>query len=446
MMLKRRMLIASVMIAVVLVSLGSMMVRFRQTPVASAAERETARLDDEEVYIPAGEFLMGCASDIWSGCDGDSQPIHAVYLDAYYIDKTEVTVAEYQACVDAGVCTAPDYDAAAVEPATVSGADGPLDPYPITHMTWAYADTYCRWVGKRLPTEAEWEKAAHGPGWQVYPWGNEAPTCELVNFDNCEGRALPVGSYPEGASPYGVLDMAGNVREWVNDFYMKPYYSRSPYFNPQGPAEELTVGEHLLRGGSWKDDFGGITTWIRLDEAETHYIYKVGFRCARSADGGGTPVPTPIPTSTPTPTPYAARAIDGEGGAVWLARPDRLALVEMVPGALIRTAAITLTYSDAHVSTPLSGLDQAFYVEAGPEGARGNRLTAPAAVLVTFPNPSPLTSDSVRLYRLRAGAWVTDGITLTAQGANYLHAHIEHTGLYAILGSTNRLFLPMTMR
>ncbi|MGC9348922.1 MAG: formylglycine-generating enzyme family protein [Anaerolineae bacterium] len=443
---KERSVFTALFVTFGLASLILAMIHLSRGPAGLVEAAGAAPDASEEVYIPAGEFLMGCAADIWSRCDLDTQPMHAVYLDAYYIDKTEVTASQYVECVAAGVCPEPEYKGASLDVFDVSSTN----PYPITHVTWDHADTYCRWAGKRLPTEAEWEKAAHGPSWQIYPWGTEAPTCELLNFNRCEGRPMPVGSYPEGASPYGLLDMAGNVREWVSDFYRRDYYSRSPYFNPQGPEEEITVGEHLLRGGSWKDDFGGVTTWIRFDEAETHYIYKAGFRCARSATGGGTPTPTLTPTPTPTPTPYAAQTLDDEGGAVWLARPERLAFLEVAPRSLTQTTEITLTYSDLPVSHALSGIDHAFRIQA-ESGAPGSvsaqdRLVAPAAVLVTFPSHTTLISGTVNLYRLDGGTWITDGITLIEQGMNYLHARIDYAGVYAILGRTNRLYLPMTTR
>jgi len=171
------------------------------------------------VYVPAGEFIMGSDER-----DGNEQPMHTVYLDAFYIDKTAVTNAQYRKCVEAGACDAPrettDYD----------NAD--YAQHPVVYVNWFQAKAYCEWVGKRLPTEAEWEKAARGTDGRKYPWGNTFDGSRLNFCDkNCTlswkdpsvddgytGTA-PVGSYPVGASPYGALDMAGNVYAWVADWY-----------------------------------------------------------------------------------------------------------------------------------------------------------------------------------------------------------------------------------
>jgi formylglycine-generating enzyme required for sulfatase activity len=215
----------------------------------------------EEILIPAGSFQMGCdSSNPAETCYDDEQPLHTVTLDAYFIDKYEVTNARYQACVDAGGCTAPQ----SVNSNTrfpYYGTSTYAD-YPVLNVTWHQASAYCAWSGKRLPTEAEWEKAARGSSdTRKYPWGDEFDGNRLNFCDaNCEfswkdeayndgyADTAPVGSYPNGASPYGVMDMAGNVWEWVNDWYDRSYYSMSPSNNPPGPA----TGEYrVLRGGSW---------------------------------------------------------------------------------------------------------------------------------------------------------------------------------------------------
>ncbi|MBI4699622.1 MAG: SUMF1/EgtB/PvdO family nonheme iron enzyme [Deltaproteobacteria bacterium] len=230
------------------------------------------------VLVPAGDFWMGCAPADPS-CDDDEKPRHEVYLDAFYIDKTEVTVAAYRACVSAGGCGAPG-----AEQSCNWGESG-RDDHPINCVDWHQSEAYCRWTGKRLPTEAEWEKAARSADGRIYPWGSEAPSCRLAvmndGFGGC-GRmsTWPVGSKPAGASPYGALDMAGNVWEWVADWYDANYYATSPARNPGGPTGG---SEHGLRGGCWQDD---VVLSVRASD-RIWYVPALrsyfGFRCARPA-------------------------------------------------------------------------------------------------------------------------------------------------------------------
>ena len=152
-----------------------------------------------------------------------------------------VTNAMYQLCVQAGACQPPGN--------TTFYGSSQYDHYPVVNVSWNDSKTYCEWVGGRLPSEAQWEKTARGTDGRTYPWGEEL-TCDKANYLNCVGQMVAVGSYPDGASPYGALDMAGNEWEWVADWFSETYYSSSPPSNPQGPdSGKLRV----LRGGSWFD-------------------------------------------------------------------------------------------------------------------------------------------------------------------------------------------------
>lgn len=225
----------------------------------------------ELVYVPAGDFLMGTRED-QDGHD-DERPQHTVFLGAFWIDRTEVTAAQYQLCVAQGACSSPDpqdwYNRC-----TYSD-DGKSD-HPITCVNWYQAADYCAWAGRRLPTEAEWEKAARGTDGRIWPWGNERPDTTLAHFNrnrNVEGTA-PVGSYPTGASPYGTLDMAGNAYEWVADWWNEDIYAESAHENPTGPG---SGSMRVIRGGSW---YG-----YEIRAADRFYnspdISMGGFRCAR---------------------------------------------------------------------------------------------------------------------------------------------------------------------
>jgi len=232
------------------------------------------------VMVPAGEFMMGCNSKVDKQCAEaeDEKPYHKVYLDAFYIDKFEVTVQQYGACVQAGNCSNPNTGGACNW--GVSGRE----THPINCIDWNQADTFCKWAGKRLPTEAEWEKAARGTDGRKYPWGNREASCSYaVMWENGQSgcgknSTWPVGSKPSGASPYGAMDMAGNVWEWVADWYGANYYQSSPRSNPTDTASGTG---RVLRGGGWDDSPLILRPSLRLRFDPSSRSDFLGVRCAR---------------------------------------------------------------------------------------------------------------------------------------------------------------------
>jgi len=240
----------------------------------------------EMVYVPAGEILMGSED---SDADDNEKPEHIVYLDAFWIYKYEVTNAQFTEFLNTqgnqeedGVTwlDASDPDARIHQQGGEWVADDGYEDHPVVEVSWYGADTYCQWAGGRLPTEAEWEKAARGTGGSKYPWGDTSPTCNLAKFADCPGQTVSVGSYPNGASPYGALDMAGNAWEWCMDWYAPEYYSRTGNNdNPQGP---MSGDNRILRGGAGTSNAWTLRSSVRgrNDPGKTNSIN--GFRCFRS--------------------------------------------------------------------------------------------------------------------------------------------------------------------
>jgi formylglycine-generating enzyme required for sulfatase activity len=237
--------------------------------VTLVAERASALDGMIQVYIPEGKFTMGHGDMT----DGKNAPEHIVYLDAFWMDQVEVTNGMYAKCVRAGVCSLPTIN---INPYYGRWA---YRDYPVVYVTWPQADEYCQWAGRRLPTEAEWEKAARGAEGNIYPWGNTPPNPRLANFDiGLRGEAISAYRYPLGASPYGVLNMAGNVREWVADWFAADYYRYSPLENPTGPS---TGTERSLRSGSYNEDKKGIAVYQRYNHYPNSPGLSRGFRCAQ---------------------------------------------------------------------------------------------------------------------------------------------------------------------
>jgi len=237
-------------------------------------------------YVPAGKFTIGSkAEDALAECKKyqpdcvlgnltNEEPLHEVNLDAYWIDQTEVTNKMYAKCVAENKCRHPNTKSR-TRPNYYGNPE--FDNYPVLGVSWDSAKNYCSWAGRRLPTEAEWEKAARGTDARTYPWG-EGIDCTKANYQaSCVGDTSAVGSYKSGRSPYGAYDMAGNVWEWVSSLY-KPY----PYDANDGRENLNSSGDRVLRGGSWVNLDINLRSALRAFGDPTYSDISVGFRCARS--------------------------------------------------------------------------------------------------------------------------------------------------------------------
>jgi len=245
------------------------------------------------IYVPAGEFLMG-STDAATKAGDDEKPQHSVYLHAFWIDRTEVTNRQYAQFLNAlgghmDTCgghqclemkEGEDADSNILQRDDRYEVEPGFEDHPVVEVAWYGAQAYCQWAGARLPTEAEWEKAARGVDGRMYPWGNNAPDCSKGQYGDCSGETVPVGSRLAGASPYGALDMAGNVWEWVSDWYGPTYYGSSPARNPLGST---SGEERVFRGGSW----GYLPMFVRTTDRGSNFPsyagFNIGFRCAELA-------------------------------------------------------------------------------------------------------------------------------------------------------------------
>jgi len=238
-----------------------------QSSSITPIDRKVSPVDGmTQVYVPAGAFAMGDEGD-----PDENSPQHAVFINAFWIDQLEVSNSLYEKCVKAGECLEPTLR---------------LNPfyskwiyrdYPVTYVSWFQAADYCAWAGRRLPTEAEWEKAARGTDSRKFPWGNERPNPRLANYaDALIGEPVPVHRYPLGASPYGALNMVGNVREWVADWYDIHYYQTSPSNHPIGPD---AGSERSMRSGAYDANANEILTTSRYKHEPQSAGLSRGFRC-----------------------------------------------------------------------------------------------------------------------------------------------------------------------
>lgn len=267
------------------------------------------------IFIPGGNFDMGKDSST----PADFSPAHKTTLDGYWIQQAEVTNQQYAQCVSDGKCDMP-----------IQEANVPYwyeDPYdgnhPVVGVTWFQANEYCSYIHSRLPTEAEWETAARGPDGKTFPWGGDKPNCNYINFSGCLDPAKPydIRSFSFGASDFGAMDMAGNVFEWVNDWYSQDYYLSSSSLNPTGPHEGW---KKVYRGGSYKSSVEEIGSFLRFATEPENQAPDLGFRCVLMGDPLTDPTlnigqpcqvigmndPNEI-QSTPTPFPCSSASVTG---------------------------------------------------------------------------------------------------------------------------------------
>jgi len=255
------------------------------TPAPKVVEKINAKDGAAMVWIPAGEFLMGSTEaqiaallkvhpdwqEAWFSIE---KPQHTVKLDGFWMYKNDVTVAQYK-----------KFCAATARKMPSAPVWGWIDEHPVVNVSWDDAAAYSAWAGAALPTEAQWEKAARGTDGRIYPWGNvwDADKCNNWFAKNSPHKTSPVGSYPAGISPYGCLDMAGNVWQWCADWYGVDYYATSPKHNPTGPT---TGTARVLRGGGWRHVNTSLSrAAVRIFGVPTFQCGDFGFRCASRSSG-----------------------------------------------------------------------------------------------------------------------------------------------------------------
>ena len=232
-----------------------------------ASGAQMAWLDGSRlVYVPAGDFVMGLGYG--------NAPQRTVTLDGYWIYQTDVTNRMYVQCVATGNCAAPAQEIGAPV------FDNPeFGDQPAVGVTWDMAANYCAWMQGALPSEAQWEKAARGLAGNLYPWGNDEPACDLLNFGDCLGHTTAVTDFANSPSPYGLFDMAGNIFNWINDFYGEAYYESAPSSNPGGPSGG---DSHVIRGSSFESEPEQVLSALRHFGAPAYHSRDLGFRCVVS--------------------------------------------------------------------------------------------------------------------------------------------------------------------
>jgi len=247
------------------------MVEVTSVPMVEASNRFPGLAN--LIYVTHGTFAMGStSSDPYS--EQVERPQHSVYVSDFWIEQMEVSNSRYAICVAARSCMPPS------DTTSTTHSDYYSNPayanYPVVNVNYEQASAYCKWAGGRLPTEAEWEKVARGLEGRYYPWGTSAPTRDIANYGKIVGDTMPVDAYPAGATPLGVLNMGGNVWEWVADWFSPGYYASSPASDPTGP---MTGKERVVRGGSWGTDPQFLRTTNRFSRDPNKGSPNVGFRC-----------------------------------------------------------------------------------------------------------------------------------------------------------------------
>ena len=271
---------------IVVCLMSAMVVWLAETFAADVSTKPASEIVGKDrapmILVPAGPFPMGVPKGDRDG-GRDEYPRHEVVLNNYYIDIYEVTHGRYAEFVKATGHRTPENPKYPKRTLWNDRLPDSLAERPVINVDWQDADAYCRWAGKRLPTEAEWEKAARGTDDRRFPWGNVEPTHKHLNFNQQwqgEKTLMPVGSYEAGKSPFGAYDMAGNVWEWVADWYDSLYYEKSPAVNPKGPD---TGTYKVLRSSGWSVETPLVRLFTRVKSDPTNRNDSTGFRCAADA-------------------------------------------------------------------------------------------------------------------------------------------------------------------